>query len=337
MKALFIGGTGIISTASTKLAAEKGIDLYLLNRGKRSARVGIDIPEGVKVITADITDAEATKQALAEHTWDAVVSWINFVPAEIERDIQLFAGKCKQYIFISSASAYQKPASHYLIDESCPLANPYWQYSRNKIACEERLMQEYRENGFPFTVVRPSLTYGDTLIPLAYNSWNNPWTVVDRMLKGRKIIVHGDGSNLWTCTHNTDFAKGLVGLLGNYQAIGHAFHITSDEVLTWDQHYRVVARIVGVEPDIVHISTDTLMEFDPDAEGNLRGDKAASCVFNNSKIKRFVPDFTATTTFTQGMERTIGWFRADVARQQVDDGFNALCDGILDAWSKIRT
>jgi nucleoside-diphosphate-sugar epimerase len=328
MKVLFIGGTGVISTACTELAAARGIELFLFNRGQRA----IDLPDGVEVIVGDIKKPDEAAEALQEHTWDAVVNWINFVPGDIERDISLFAGKTRQYIFISSASAYQKPVSHYLINESTPLANPYWQYSRNKIACEERLMQAYREDGFPITIVRPSLTYGDTLIPLAVNSWGKSWTVVDRMLKGRKIIVPGDGTSLWVTTHNSDFAKGLVGLLGHAQAIGHAFHITSDEVLTWDQHYQIVGRTVGVEPEIVHIPTEFLMAFNPGEEGNLLGDKAWSVVFDNTKLKTFVPDYVATTTFAQGMARTIACFQADSSMQAIDDEFNALCDKIIAAY-----
>jgi nucleoside-diphosphate-sugar epimerase len=328
MKVLFIGGTGVISTACTELAAARGIELFLFNRGQRA----IDLPDGVEVIVGDIKKPDEAAEALQEHTWDAVVNWINFVPEDIERDISLFAGKTRQYIFISSASAYQKPVSHYLINESTPLANPYWQYSRNKIACEERLMQAYREDGFPITIVRPSLTYGDTLIPLAVNSWGKSWTVVDRMLKGRKIIVPGDGTSLWVTTHNSDFAKGLVGLLGHAQAIGHAFHITSDEVLTWDQHYQIVGRTVGVEPEIVHIPTEFLMAFNPGEEGNLLGDKAWSVVFDNTKLKTFVPDYVATMSFAQGMARTIACFQAHSSMQAIDDEFNALCDKIIAAY-----
>jgi nucleoside-diphosphate-sugar epimerase len=328
MKVLFIGGTGVISTASTNLAAERGIDLYLLNRGRSK----VEVPKGVTVIHGDIQQPDEVAKALEGHTWDAVVNWINFTPDQIERDIRLFAGKCKQYIFISSASAYQKPVSHYLINESCPLVNPYWEYSRNKAACEERLLAENRETGFPFTIVRPSLTYGDTLIPLAINSWNKSWTVVDRMLQGKKIVVHGDGKSLWTTTHNTDFAKGLVGLLGHAQAIGHAFHITSDEVLTWDQHYQIVAANVGVEADIVHIPTEFLMAFDPSMEGNLLGDKAWSVVFDNTKLKTFVPDYVATTPFAKGIARTLDCFRADPSRQVIDDPFNEWSDRVIAAW-----
>jgi len=229
MKVLFIGGTGNISTACTALAAERGIELTLLRRGQRLA----SIPDSVRTIVADIADEAAVAEALGDRKFDAVVDWIAFTPAQVERDIRLFRDRTDQYIFISSASAYQKPVSHYLITESTPLANPYWQYSRDKIACEERLMKEYRETGFPFTVVRPSHTYGDTQFALAVNNWEIPYTAVDRMRRGKKSIVPGDGSSLWVLTHNSDFAQGLVGLLGRSQAIGHAFHITSDEVLTW--------------------------------------------------------------------------------------------------------
>ncbi len=242
-------------------------------------------------------------QALAGASFDVVVDWIAFTPAQIERDLNLFRGCTGQYLFISSASAYQKPSGHYLITESTPLANPYWQYSRDKIACEERLMQAYRDEDFPITIVRPSLTYGETQITLAINSWAKSYTVVDRMRRGKKVIVPGDGSSLWVITHNTDFAKGLVGLLGNPQAIGHAFHITTDEVMTWDQFYRIVGTAAGVDPQLIHIPTDFIGACLPDKLGGLKGDKAVSVVFDNSKIKRFVPGYCATVPFAEGIRR----------------------------------
>ena len=329
MKVLFIGGTGLISTACSRLAVERGIDLYLLNRGQSRTD---QIPQEATVLTADVRDKEQAAAALEGRTFDAVVDWIGFTPDHVEQDIELFAGRVNQYIFISSASAYQKPLSEYLITESTPLANPHWQYSRNKIACEERLIREYRENGYPVTIVRPSLTYGPSMIPLCVNNWGKPWTAVDRMIRGEKIIVPGDGTSLWTVTWNADFAKGLGGLLGNQRALGHAFHITSDEVLTWDQIYREVGRAVGVEPEIVHIPSDLLAAYCPAEEGNLLGDKAVSAVFDNSKLKRFVPDFVATTTFAQGVRRAIEWFQADPERKQVDEETNETWDRIIAAY-----
>ena len=328
MKVLFIGGTGIISTASTRLAAERGIDLTLLRRGEHAT----DLPSNVSAITADITDEAAVVEALGKECFDAVVDWVAFTAADVERDIRLFRGRTNQFIFISSASAYQKPVGHYLITESTPLANPYWQYSRDKIACEERLMKAYREEGFPITIVRPSLTYGDTQIVLAVNSWLKPWTAVDRMRRGKKVIVPGDGSSLWVSTHNSDFAQGLVGLLGHQQAIGHAFHITSDEVLTWDQLYRITAQAAGVEAQIVHIASDYVGACLPDEVGGLTGDKAVSVVFDNSKIKRFVPGYCAKVPFAQGIQRTIDWFDADSRRKQIDEDANASWDKLIDAY-----
>lgn len=328
MKVLFIGGTGIISTACTKLAVERGIDLTLLRRGQRQA----SIPDGVRVITADIADEARVAAALEGQQFDAVVDWVAFVPAQVERDIRLFRGRTGQFIFISSASAYQKPLGDYLITESTPLANPFWQYSRDKIACEDRLMREYRETGFPVTIVRPSLTYGDTQIVLAVNNWQKPYTAVDRMRRGKKVIVPGDGSSLWVVTHNSDFAKGLVGLLGAGRAIGHAFHITSDEVLTWDQIYTITARAAGVEPQILHIASDFLGACIPDLVGSLTGDKSASVVFDNSKIKRFVPGFQATVPFAEGVKRTLAWFDAAPERQAIDAEADAAWDKIIAAY-----
>jgi nucleoside-diphosphate-sugar epimerase len=328
MKVLFIGGTGIISTASTRLAAERGIDLTLLRRGQHA----VDLPPNVATITADINDEPAAAQALAGQSFDAVVDWTIFTPDQLERDIRLFRGRTGQFIFISSASAYQKPVGHYLITESTPLANPFWQYSRDKIACEERLMRAYREEAFPVTIVRPSLTYGDTQIPLAFNSWQRSFTAVDRMRRGKPVIVPGDGSSLWTITHNTDFARGFVGLLGHRQAIGHAFHITTDEVMTWDQFYRITAQAAGVEARILHIPSDFISACLPDELGGLTGDKSASVVFDNSKIKRFVPGYCATLPFAQGIQRTIDWFDADPARKQIDEAANAAWDQLIQAY-----
>ena len=328
MKVLFIGGSGIISTASTRLAAERGMDVTLLRRGQRVA----DLPKNVRTIMADAADEAAVAQALGGQSFDAVVDWRAFTQADIERDISLFRGRTKQFIFISSASAYQKPVGHYLITESTPLANPYWQYSRDKIACEERLMKAYRDEGFPVTIVRPSLTYGDTQIVLAVNSWQRSYTAVDRMRRGKKVIVPGDGSSLWMITHNSDFAFGLVGLLGHAQAIGHAFHITSDEVMTWDQFYRLTAEAAGVQAQLLHIPSDFVGACIPDQIGNLTGDKAVSVVFDNSKIKRFVPGYGAKVPFAQGIRKTIEWFDADPRRKEIDDTANATWDKLIDAY-----
>jgi len=330
MRVLFIGGTGIISTACTQLAAQRGIDLTLATRGRRAA----PLPAGVNTLTLDMDDAAGAAQALAGARFDVVVDWIAFTAAQIERDLTLFRGRIAQYVFISSASAYQKPSGHYLITESTPLANPYWQYSRDKIACEDRLMQAYREEEFPVSIVRPSLTYGDTQIALAVNSWAKSYTAVDRMRHGKKVIVPGDGSSLWVITHNTDFAKGLVGLLGNPQAIGHAFHITSDEVMTWDQFYRIAGAAAGVEPRLVHIPTDFIGACLPDKLGGLKGDKAVSVVFDNSKNKRFVPGYCATVPYAEGVRRTLAWFDADPARQEIDTHANERWDRLIAAYEQ---
>jgi len=325
MRVLFIGGTGIISTAYTQLAADRAIDLTLVVRGQHNT----SLPPSIKTLRFDIHDIPAASRALDGMQFDAVVDWIAFTTEDVERDLNLFRARTRQFIFISSASVYQKPQTHYLMTESTPIANPYWQYSRDKIACEERLLKAYRDEGFPVTIVRPSLTYGETLIPLAVNSWPKSYTIVDRMLRGEKVIVPGDGSSLWTITHNSDFAKGLVGLLGNEQAIGQAFHITSDEVMTWDQYYRIVAHAAGVEPKLVHIASDFMTTCEPELTGSLIGDKAVSVVFDNSKIRRFVPGFCATTRFEQGIRQSLAWFDADPARKQIDQQANVLWDKLI--------
>ena len=331
MRVLFIGGTGIISSACTKLAAERGIDITLLRRGQHAKSA---LPAGVKTITADINNLENTWLALDGQHFDSIVDWISYTPDQIERNIELFRSHTRQFVFISSASAYQRPSTHYLVTESTPLANPYWQYSRDKIACEDRLMRALREEGFPITIVRPSLTYGETQVTLAINSWEKSYTVIDRMRQGKKVIVPGDGSSLWVITHNSDFAKGLVGLLGLPQTIGHAFHITSDEVMTWDQYYRIAAEAAGVEPRLVHISSDFIGACLPDKIGGLLGDKGTSVVFDNSKIKRFVPDYCASVPFAQGIRRTIAWFDADPARRQIDGEANARWDKLIGVYEK---
>ena len=326
MKILFIGGTGNISTSVSKLAVAKGMELYLLNRGKRPSAI-----PGAKSIIGDIAYPEITS-ILKDHTWDAVVNWIAFEEKDIQRDFELFNGKTKQYIFISSASVYQRPSAHPIVTESTPLANPFWQYSRNKIACEEKLNTYYREESFPITIVRPSLTY-DTVIPVPIGGWLE-YTVVDRIKKGKKIIVHGDGSSLWTIMHAEDFAKGFIGLLGHQQAIGNAFHITSDEILTWNQIHEAVAEAVGCKANIVHISSDLLAKFNPDLLGSLIGDKGTSVIFDNTKIKRFVPDFVATIPFKQGIKRTIDWFEAESSRQIIKKETNEWIDNIISRYEK---
>ena len=329
MKVLFIGGTGLISSACTQLAVERGIDLFLLNRGSDPGRAS-----HAKALIADLHDEAAAARVLADHRFDAVVDWIAFTPQDIERDLRLFGDRTDQFVFISSASAYKKPLGDWLIREDTPLANPFWDYSQNKIACEERLMRAHREDGLPVTIVRPSLTYGDTQIPLSVNSWQKPYTAVARMRAGKPVIVPGDGTSLWTITHNSDFAKGLVGLLGRRQAIGHAFNIMSDEVLTWDEIYRQTAAAAGVEAHIVHIASDFIAACMPDMTGTLIGDKAASAVFDTTKIKRFVPDFRSTIPYSEGIRRAIAWFDADSARQAVDAGMDANWDRLIAAYER---
>ncbi|HVO38485.1 MAG TPA: SDR family oxidoreductase [Spirochaetia bacterium] len=327
MKILFIGGTGVISSGVSPLVVQNGMELHLLNRGRR----GELVPPGAQVITADAADRASVRTALKGRSFDAVVDWLVFTQEQAEADIELFRGMTAHYIFISSASAYQKPPTHSPITESTPLANPYWEYSRNKIACEERLLREYRQTGFPVTIVRPSFTYGLTMIPAGYQSWTHPWTLVDRMRRGKRIIVHGDGASLWTMTHNTDFAKGFVGLLGNPAAIGHAFHITSDEALTWNQITLAIGAAAGAEPRIVHVSSDFIAAFDPEARGGLTGDKAQCAIFDNSKIKSFVPGFSATVPFSQGIRWSVEWYEKHPALCTVDEEFNRKVDLIIEA------
>lgn len=327
MKVLFIGGTGNISSASSRLALEKGFDLYLLTRGHTD-----HVLEGAHVIHADINDSETVKKILQDHYFDVVVNWIAFNPDDISRDYKLFQNKTDQYIFIGSASCYQKPLSHPVITESTPLSNPFWDYSRNKIACEDALLNLYRNKGFPITIVRPSLTY-EAVIPVPIGGWTE-YTIIDRIKKGRKIIIHGDGSSLWTITHAKDFAVGFIGLLGHQQAIGQSFHITSDELLTWNQIYDAVAMAAGKEAKKVYIPSDYLGAFDPHLKGSLLGDKAVSTIFDNSKIKRFVPEFRATIRFKDGIRTTVNWFEEAAERMVIKDETNHFIDKIINTYTR---
>lgn len=326
MKVLFIGGTGFISSAVSRQAIDQGFDLYLLNRGLRH----VEIP-GSQSLIADIHDVQNMQAALKNMEFDVVVDWIAYTPEDIERDIALFRGRTRQFVFISSASAYQKPPKHYLITESTPLENPYWDYSRNKIVCEERLMKVFREEGFPVTIVRPSLTY-DANFPIAIGGWGC-YTLADRMKKGLPIIVHGDGSSVWVVTHAEDFGRGFIGLLGNDRALGEAFHITTDEVLTWDQIYQTIAGALGVEAKIIHMPSDFIVKIAPQFTGSLFGDKMWSAVFDNSKIKSFVPGFQATIPFSVGIRRTVEWFEADKSRQFINETVNSEMDRIIQEYS----
>jgi nucleoside-diphosphate-sugar epimerase len=329
MRILFIGGTGIISTACTELAVGRGLELTVLNRGQRPA-----IP-GVRQVAADINDPAAISRAIGDGTWDVVVDFISFGVPDIETRLALFRGRTRQFVFISSASAYQKPVTNYLVTESTPLANPFWGYSRDKIACEERLMRALREENFPVTIVRPSFTYGETVIPLPMNSWPLPYTAVDRLRRGAPVIIPGDGTSLWTLTHNADFAHALLGLLGHQGAIGHPFHITSDEVLNWNQIHEAVAEAAGVaNPRFIHIASDFISACLPHTEGELQGDKSNSIVCDNTKIKRFVPDFVATRRFRDGIKRSIAWYDADPARRVVDHAANANYDLLIAAYER---
>lgn len=325
MKVLFIGGTGIISTDVSRLAVANGIDLYLLNRGQHK----VEIP-GANVIMGDIHQPALVQAALRGMQFDAVVDWVAYTPDHIERDIELFRGITQQYIFISSASAYQKPPAQPIVTESTPLHNPYLKYSQNKIACEMRLQQAYVDENFPMVIMRPSLTYS-SVFPVAIGGWGC-YTLADRMLKGQTIIVHGDGSSLWTVTHAQDFAKGFVGLLGNPYTIGNAFHITSDEVLTWNQIYGTIAGALGVEANVVHIATDFIGTVNPSMGTGLLGDKAWSVIFDNAKIKTYVPTFQATIPFREGIRRTLAWFDADESRKWVNASVNKDMDEIIAAY-----
>ena len=327
MKVLFIGGTGNISASCARLCVARGMEVLLVNRGRRSVEIA-----GAQSLVADSSDPAALAEVVRGHHFDAVANFVAFAPADVERDAAVFAGHTRQYLFISSASCYQKPLPHPFVTESTPLKNPVWEYSRNKIACEDRLTALWRERDFPMVIVRPSLTYA-TVWPIAIGGWDD-FTLVSRMRRGGEVIVHGDGTSLWTVTHADDFAKGFVGLLGNTAALGHAFHITSDELLTWDQIYSTIAQAAGVEPKLVHVPSEFLAGFDEAWRGTLLGDKAHSAVFDNAKIRRFVPGFAATIPFHVGARMTLEWFEADPARQRVVRATDERMDAAIAAWRR---
>ena len=330
-----IGGTGTISSAITRQLAASGHDLWLLNRGTRKS----EVPENVRQVIADIDDTEAVLRQIGNEQFDAVCEFIGFLPSQVERDIRLFKRRTKQYVYISSASAYNKPAARHVITEGTTPANPYWEYPRNKIACEELLMKEYREEGFPVTIVRPSHTYCERSVPLSVHGLKGSWQVVKRMMEGKPVLVHGDGSSLWTLTWNEDFARGFIGLLGNPKAIGEAFQIMSDEQLTWNQVYECVGRALHVTPRLYHVSSDFLAAVSPkewDFTGNLLGDKAVTVVFDCTKLKRAVPGFQATVRFDEGVRRCVDYILAHPELQVEDPDFDAWCDRVIEAQENVK-
>lgn len=326
MKALFIGGTGNLSSDCSARALAKGIELWHLNRGTKAEAV----PSAARTLCADIRDEAAAERVLGNERFDAVVDFIAFNRDHVEEDIRLFRDRTRQFVFISSASAYRKPPVHHVISESTPLANPFWKYSRDKIEGERLLEEEARATGFPYTIVRPSHTYSSRWMPTAFGSAD--FTVPRRMLDGRRVIVHGDGQSLWTLTHSRDFAVGLVGLLGNPAAIGEAVQITGDEALTWDSIHATIGAALGAAPKIVHVPSDFIAAVDPDRGARFLGDKAYSAIFDCSKLKRLVPEFRTTVSFHEGMRESAAWYLADPARQRVDPEVDASIDAILAAW-----
>ncbi len=324
LRVLFLGGTGIISSACSWLAVERGFDLFLLNRGQSADRPP---PPAATLLRGDARDPASVRDVLGAREFDAVVDWVAYTPDHVQADIDAFRGRAGQFVFISSASAYQTPPSRVPVVESTPLRNPFWQYSRDKIACEELLRAAYRDEGFPATIIRPSHTYDKTSVPL-----HGGWTAVARMRQGKPVIVHGDGTSLWTLTHQADFAQGFVPLLGHPRTVGESFHITSDDVLTWDQITHALAAAAGVTADIVHVPSEVIAAADPDWGAGLLGDKAHSMVFDNAKLRSVVPGYRAVIPFEQGAREAVAWHDEDGSRQRIDAGVDALSDKLAQAW-----
>ena len=333
MKVLFIGGTGTISTAITRQLVERGDEVYLLNRGNNNG----EFSGKVKEIIVDVNDEEAVKAKLEGLSFDTVCDFIGFVPEQVERDYRLFKGKCRQYMYISSASAYNKPAADYIITEGTTLANPYWEYSRNKIACEEFLLKKYREEGYPITIIRPSHTYSEKAVPFGVHGNKGSYQVLKRMLEGKPVIIHGDGTSLWTMTFNEDFARGFIGLMGNPKAIGEAFQITCDESHTWNQIYKMVADSLGVELKPYYISSEFLAQVsDYDFYGSLLGDKSNTVVFDNSKLKNAVPGLNMNIRLEDGIKRTVDFVMSHEECQIPDPEFDKWCDDVIEALEKTK-
>jgi nucleoside-diphosphate-sugar epimerase len=324
LRVLFIGGSGIISSACSWLAAERDIELFVLNRGVSTDR---PLPAQATVLHGDVRDPVSVRDAVGNREFDAVVDWVAFTPGHVQADIDAFRGRTGQYVFISSASAYQTPPARLPVTESTPLRNPFWQYSRNKIACEELLTRAYRDEGFPATIIRPSHTYDKTLVP-----FDGGWTVLGRMRQGKPVVVHGDGTSLWTLTHHADFARGFVPLLGHPRTIGDVFHITSGDVLTWDQIASTLAAAAGLTARIVHVPSDAIAAADPEWGAGLLGDKAHSMVFDNSKLRAVVPGYLATIPFEQGAREIVAWHEEDPSRQQVDARLDAVMDKLIETY-----
>ena len=332
MRALFIGGTGTISAAVVRrLADDPDWEAWILNRGNRSD----EVPEGVRQIAADIRGEDDVRRKLGDMTFDTVCEFVGFTVEDVERDWRLFRDRTRQYIYISSASAYHKPAAGYIVTEGTTLANPWWEYSRNKIACEEFLMGKYREEGFPVTIVRPSHTYGERSVPVGIHGANGSWQVLRRMLDGKPVLIPGDGSSLWTLTFSTDFAVGFTGLMGNRHAIGEAFQITGDEALTWDQIYSTIADALGVELKAYHVASQYLADvgkkYGYDFAGSLLGDKAASVVFDNAKLKRAVPEMRTAVPFRRGVRVALDYILSHPECQRADPDFDGFCDRVIAA------
>jgi len=325
LRVLFIGGSGVISSACSRVAVESGIELFVLNRGHSTAR---PLPPGVTMLRGDIREPGSVRDEINDLEFDSVVDWVAFTSGQVQADIDLFGGRTGQYVFISSASAYQTPPARMPVTESTPLRNPFWQYSRDKIACEALLVGAYRDRGFPATIVRPSHTYDQTSVP-----FDGKWTVLGRMLAGKPVIVHGDGTSLWTLTHHDDFARAFVPLLGHSRTLGEAFHITSDDVLTWNQIAQTLAAALGVTARLVHVPSDAIAAAEPDWGAGLLGDKAHSMVFDNAKLRCVVPGWHAVIPFEHGARQIVDWYLADPARQVTDAGLDAVMDKLAAAWT----
>jgi nucleoside-diphosphate-sugar epimerase len=325
LRVLFIGGSGVISSACSRAAVEAGLELFVLNRGTSIVR---PLPPGARRLQADIREPGSVRQAIKDLEFDSVTDWVAFTPDQVRTDLELFGGRTGQYVFISSASAYQTPPARMPVTESTPLRNPFLQYSRDKIACEDLLVAAYRDRGFPATIVRPSHTYDQTLVP-----FEGGWTVLGRMLAGKPVIVHGDGTSLWTMTHHDDFARAFVPLLGHPRTLGDAIQITSDDVLTWNQITEAMAAALGVTARVVHVPSDAIAAAEPEWGAGLLGDKAHSMVFDNTKIRGLVPGWRAVIPFEQGAREIADWYLADPARQVTDAGLDSVMDKLAAAWS----
>ena len=333
MKILLIGGTGNISASITRRCLERGNEVYLFNRGNHREFEAL----GARYIIGDAFDPFDLKAKIGDKTFDVVANFILFTPEQARINYEIFVGRTGQFFFISSCTVYQKPILKLPVTADTPLRNPFSQYAKNKIACEEYFAARYRDENFPITIVRPSHTYGEKkLVVGPLMGWGVPhWTLADRILRGEPVIVHDLGRTFWTATHSDDFAYAFCGLAGNREAVGQSFHITNDDPHTWNAIMELYGQILGVETKIVHVPTEFIGKLYPDKGMAILGDMSENAIFDISKLQKFVPGYRTRIPLREGLTRSINWYLNNPSAMIVDDNNNRLMDHIIKAWRNV--